>query len=101
MSIWFVLLIYNTFCEIFLFFFLFVVIDEVAGAEKVCREVKGACDVEERCNGQSIDCPEGKKKTFFYTFKIEIEKKIMIKDERAPSSVVCRKAQGVCDLPET
>lgn len=63
MSIWFVFLSYNTFC---VKLFLLVFIDEVAGAEKVCREVKGACDVEERCNGQSIDCPEGKKKIFFF-----------------------------------
>jgi hypothetical protein len=35
-------------------------VDAVAGPEKVCRGTRGECDVEERCTGDTPECPDGK-----------------------------------------
>ncbi|MBR4986460.1 MAG: hypothetical protein IKY83_12060 [Proteobacteria bacterium] len=45
----------------------------------ICRESAGVCDIEERCDGQSVDCPA---------------------DAKQPSSTVCRASAGVCDIEE-
>jgi len=46
----------------------------------VCRAARGACDVEETCDGVDTDCPV---------------------DVLSPSSAVCRESAGACDLEES
>jgi hypothetical protein len=53
--------------------------DEPAPGGTVCRAASGACDVAERCTGQSVQCPA---------------------DAREASGVVCRQAAGNCDVVE-
>jgi len=50
------------------------------GTEAVCRPSAGACDLPERCDGNSTSCPQD-------TFRSSIE--------------VCRPAAGDCDTPES
>jgi hypothetical protein len=47
-------------------------VDAQAGTEVVCRAAAGACDEEERCDGQTVSCPT---------------------DEVSSSAVVCRAAR--------
>jgi hypothetical protein len=49
-------------------------------AGTVCRPTLGACDIEEKCDGTTIACPE---------------------DAFAPNTTVCRPASGLCDLQES
>ena len=49
-------------------------------AGKVCRSAAGVCDIQDTCDGTSIECPA---------------------DAKQPTSMVCRKSAGVCDIQET
>ncbi|KYF91617.1 hypothetical protein BE20_14200, partial [Sorangium cellulosum] len=50
------------------------------GSGSLCRGSAGLCDVEERCNGSSVDCPA---------------------DALASATTVCRAAADLCDVAET
>ncbi len=49
------------------------------GADFVCRAARGACDVEETCDGTSDTCPQ---------------------DVLSPASEICRASAGDCDVEE-
>ena len=49
-------------------------------AGKVCRSAAGVCDIQETCDGSSMDCPT---------------------DAKQPTTVVCRQSAGACDIQET
>jgi hypothetical protein len=53
--------------------------DGPASASRVCGEELGRCDIEERCDGETFECPED-----------------AVEDE----GVVCRAAADLCDRPE-
>jgi hypothetical protein len=54
--------------------------DKRIGHEIVCRPSRGACDVEERCDGQGAACPA---------------------DRKAAAGTVCNASAGACDPAET
>jgi hypothetical protein len=82
-----------------------------AKADVVCRKAAGTCDVAEKCDGKSVDCPKDKLKPDTTVCRAQNGKCDVVdyctgdradcpRDEVVQAGVECRKSAGDCDVAE-